>query len=139
MGQRHGRNVIHHERHARIHGHIPHPEQRKQTVFEAHWKKLDKEMATTFKFVYSALCDKLDANKETVKEMFPQAGKLEELTNRLKKGMDIIDKELKRIPNIPPTAPLSKPVRGAGHFPPVILPFVLSQNGISTIVQPTSF
>ena len=37
--------------------------------------------------------------------MFPQAGKLDELVNRIQIGLDIIDKELKKIPDVPPTAP----------------------------------
>ena len=60
-------------------------------AFESNWKKMDKETATTFRFIYSGLCDRLDASKESVQEMFPQDGKLQELTSKLKKCLDRIN------------------------------------------------
>ena len=55
------------------------PNKENKQVFDAHWKKLDKTKATTFRFVYSAIFDKLNANRDNgvLIEMFPQAGKLD--------------------------------------------------------------
>ena len=76
---------------------------------------MDKEMATTFRFIYSGLCDRLDASKESMQEMFPLNEKLQELTSKLKKGLDRINEELNKLVNAPPTAPVYETVRSDGE------------------------
>ena len=83
------------------------PNKGSKQFFEAHWKNLDKMKASTFKFAYAALFDKINANRDNgvLTEMFPQAGKVERLAERIHIGLNIIDKELKKLLDAPPTAP----------------------------------
>ena len=76
--------------------------------FEENWMKLNKEAAITFKFIYSCLCDRLDPSKDSVKETFPQAGKLQEITSKLKYSLDRINLELEKLVNTPPRVPEKK-------------------------------
>ena len=63
--------------------------------------------ASTFKFAYAALFDKINANRDNgvLTEMFPQAGKVEGLAERIQIGLNIIETELKKLLDAPPTAP----------------------------------
>ena len=83
------------------------PNKGSKQFFEAHWKNLDKMKASTFKFAYAALFDKINANRDkgVLTEMFPQAGNVEGLVERIQIGLNIIETELKKLLEAPPTAP----------------------------------